>query len=85
MLRHVDGVFGSGLPPPPDSTDPMPYLATSSGVIELTSAWVICATFSSRVISRRRSRTVALACARWSTELFAAWPVISDQDSSMRW
>ena len=64
MSAHASGVFGVGVDPPPDSTDPSLQVATSVGspLTAPRSAWVICPTFSSSVIaassSSARSRAV---------------------------
>src|SRR4029450_424936 len=56
LSAQASGVFGVGTEPPPDSTDPSRQVATSDGSPETAprSAWVICPTFSSRVIRASR-------------------------------
>jgi hypothetical protein len=57
MSAHASGVFGVGVDPPPDSTDPSLQVATSVGspLTAPRSAWVICPTFSSSVIAASSS------------------------------
>jgi hypothetical protein len=52
MSAHASGVFGVGVEPPPDSSDPSLQVAIRLGspVTAPRSAWVICPIFSSRVI-----------------------------------
>src|SRR5829696_2031955 len=53
MSAHPSGVLSAGVEPPPDSTDPSRQVATSMGssLTAPRSAWVICPTFSSRVMA----------------------------------
>jgi hypothetical protein len=53
--RHASGVFTSGLPPPPEMTDPRPCSRTSSGVTLFFSGWVIWPIFSRSVMRARRA------------------------------
>src|ERR1700751_199676 len=66
MSAHPVGVFGVGVSPPPDSTDPRSQarrlLAELSLVVDESvnidlSAWVICPIFSASDIRARRSET----------------------------
>ncbi len=58
ISAQVSGVFGDGLPPAPESTDPIPWAATSSGVMLYFSTCVIWPIFSASVsCSSRRSRS----------------------------
>jgi len=65
MLAHASGVFGVGTDPPPDSSDPSRQVVTSVGssLTAARSAWVICPTFSSRVMaaSSRSARALGLS------------------------
>jgi hypothetical protein len=53
MSAQASGVLGVGVEPPPDSSDPSRQVATSVGSAATAprSGWVICPTFSSRVIA----------------------------------
>src|SRR4029453_14313441 len=57
MSAQASGGLGGGTEPPPDSKDPSRQVATSEGspLTAPRSAWVICPTFSSRVISASSS------------------------------
>jgi hypothetical protein len=59
MFAQPSGVFGVGTEPPPDSTLPRPssVIWCGSSSIGARSAWVICPTFSGRVIRASRSWT----------------------------
>jgi hypothetical protein len=82
MSAQASGVFGVGTEPPPDSSDPSRQVATSDGSPETAprSAWVICPTFSSRVIraSSRPARVSGLRDrsiqGRWAADDPAAGP-----------
>ena len=61
MSAQASGVLGVGTEPPPDSSDPSRQVVMSDGsaVTAPRSAWVICPTFSSRVIWASSSRALA--------------------------
>lgn len=52
-------LFVAGADPPPESTEPMRYVARSEGAAAsaVLSTWVICPTFSSSDIRASRSST----------------------------
>jgi len=84
MSAQASGVFGVGVEPPPDSSDPSLQVVTSVGspLTAPRSAWVIWPTFSSRVMAASSSSARASGRRELSIQGRAPAPAVPAADGA---